>query len=606
MFQNKRKSLLFIIASLFVLASLLLSACGSDQTPAPAAQPTDQAAAAAPTLAAADQPTTAAADQATTAPADQPTADQSGATTAPAAGSSGYVADLGFRPDVNGFPFENYGPGFTDLTPAEMEQVFGAKVCANGTGSTCTLIPPADQVMQQFNKQMSGGHCYGFSVASLLFYSGGLKPQDYGGDSIINLSLQSSQLLQRTIAKEFITQFYSQVQQKTVKGSPSDILDALIAALKPGATETYTIGIFKRDKTGGHAITPYAVQDRGNGVFAVLVYDNNYPKQAREMKIDRTANTWSYEASINPSVQPDLYEGDATTQSLQLMPTTPGQVQLPCDFCANGGQSSTTKSGGTFNVAYPAQAAAATYQIFLDGANPDNHAHLLFTDKNGKNFGYKDGKFVEEIPGMRADFALSAAKMDTVSPEPIYYIPTNTAFTMTIDGSALKEADSTDVVIIGQGFYIGVYNVMLDPGAKDTLEMTNSGDGMKYTTEYAEAPTIVVGFDGVGSEPDFEFSGTGVDIDPGSSIIAAWDKTQKAVAFGTSNTKLAGKFDFEMSRIDDKTETYFKHSNLELGANDVLYFFYDSWTATTPLQANIDHGGTGTNLEKITLENETP
>ena len=603
MFKNKKLSKLFIIASLFVLASLVLSACGGSPAPAPTTAP----------VLGADQPTAAPADQATAAPttdqsgAAAPTADQSGAaTTAPAAGGSAYLADLGFRPDVNGFPFQNYGPGYTDLTPAEMEQVFGAKVCANGTGSTCTLIPPADQLMQQFNKQMSGGHCYGFSVASLLFYSGALKAQDYGSDSITNLSLQGSPLLQRTLAKEFITQFFSQVQQKTIQGSPSEILDALIAALKPGAAETYTIGIFKRDKSGGHAITPYAVQDRGNGVFAILVYDNNYPKEAREMKIDRNANTWSYEASINPSVQPDLYEGDATTKSMQLMPTTPGQVQLPCDFCANGGQSSTPKTGGNFNVSYPAQASTATYQIFLDGANPDNHAHLLFTDKNGKNFGYKDGKFVEEIPGMRADFALSAAKMDTVSPEPIYYIPTNTAFTMTIDGSALKEADSTDVVIIGQGFYIGVYNVMLDPGAKDTLEMTNSGDGMKYTTEYAEAPTIVVGFDGVGSEPDFEFSGTGVDIDPGSSIIAAWDKTQKAVAFGTSNTKLAGKFDFEMSRIDDKTETYFKHSNLELGANDVLYFFYDSWTATTPLQANIDHGGTGTNLEKITLENETP
>ena len=599
MFQNKRKSLLFMLFSLFVLASLLLSACGSDQTPAPAAQSTSPAVAAAP----ADQATAAPADQATTAPADQPTADQSGATSAPA---SGYVADLGFRPDVNGFPFENYGPGYTDLTPAEMEQIFGSKVCANGTGSTCTLVPPADQIMQQFNKQMSGGHCYGFSVASLLFYSGALKPQDYGGDSITSLSLQGSPLLQRTLAKEFITQFFTQVQQKTIKGTPSDILDALIAALKPGATETYTIGIFKRDGTGGHAITPYAVQDRGGGAFAVLVYDNNYPKQAREMKIDRNANTWSYEASINPSVQPDLYEGDATTKSLQLMPTTPGQVQLPCDFCANGGQSSTNTGGGNFNVSYTKQAATHEYQIFLDGANPDNHAHLLFTDKDGKNFGFKDGKFVQEIPGMRANFALSAGKMDTVSPEPIYYVPTNMAFTMTIDGSPLKEADATDVVIIGEGYYIGLYNVILDPGAKDTLEMTNSGDGLKYTTEYAEAPTIVIGFDGVGSEPDYEFSGTGVDIDPGSSIIAAWDKTQKAVAFGTSNTKLAGKFDFEMSRIDDKTETYFKHPNLELGANDIVSFFYDSWTATTPLDASIDHGGTGTNIEKITLQNEAP
>ncbi|MCZ7671246.1 MAG: hypothetical protein M5U34_30985 [Chloroflexi bacterium] len=53
--------------------------------------------------------------------------------------------------------------------------------------------------------------------------------------------------------------------------------------------------------SGGHAITPYAVEDQGDGIFHVYVYDNNYPNLPRIMEINRDAETWSYEAPPIPA-----------------------------------------------------------------------------------------------------------------------------------------------------------------------------------------------------------------------------------------------------------------------------------------------------------------
>jgi hypothetical protein len=93
--------------TLLVILSLMLGACGTPVA-APTAQPTiapiDQ-----PTTAPVDQPTAApAADQPTTAPSDQPTALPANPPTVAPSTPGGMIADLGFRPDVNGFNFGGF------------------------------------------------------------------------------------------------------------------------------------------------------------------------------------------------------------------------------------------------------------------------------------------------------------------------------------------------------------------------------------------------------------------------------------------------------------------------------------------------------------------
>src|SRR5205807_2452983 len=157
------------------------------------------------------------------------------------------VADNGFRPETDGFAFENYGTApeghqpRVNLGPDEMRKLFGDAVCADAQSGKCDLIPPAQQWMDQSNK----------------------------------------------------------------------------------GTE------------GGHAVTPYAVEDAGGGVFNVLIYDNNFPKVTRAIKIDRNANTWSYDAATNPQNPSELYQGDASTKTIDVEPTSPGVGPKSCPFCGN-------------------------------------------------------------------------------------------------------------------------------------------------------------------------------------------------------------------------------------------------------------------------------
>src|SRR5262245_4312969 len=108
-----------------MLALVLIVACGEAETPAAApAQPTATTALAAaeehPTEATEEQPTEATEEQPTEATEEQPTEATEEHPTEATAG--GIVADLGFRPEANGFSFENYGgdSGAQNLTPEDV------------------------------------------------------------------------------------------------------------------------------------------------------------------------------------------------------------------------------------------------------------------------------------------------------------------------------------------------------------------------------------------------------------------------------------------------------------------------------------------------------
>jgi hypothetical protein len=176
----------------------------------------------------------------------------------------------------------------------------------------------------------------GFSVTANQFYDRLRNPVDYGGKPPIDIPVQGNVGLQPLIAQNWTFQDLPSVQRAVVTGAPSDILDTLVDSLNDDHGELYTIAIFKRDGTGGHAVTPFAVEDNGDGRFHVIVYDNNFPGIMRAIALDAQANTWSYVGGPDPSDTDELYEGDADTESLLLFPTSPGDTTQPCPFCAGG------------------------------------------------------------------------------------------------------------------------------------------------------------------------------------------------------------------------------------------------------------------------------
>jgi len=561
-----KKSFLLLLTFLMVL-SLTLSACGllEDEE-----YYYDEELDAEPTLAMEEE------DEQPAAPEPQPTRPLNQSTLGERPGV--LVYDFGFRPGEHGFGFENYGDDLevTNLTPDEMRRMFGDQVCARISGDSCTLTPPAAQWMEQINGDMAGGHCEGMAVLSLMMYTGQVSAEQFGGSQASDLDIYNEDL-QREIAYWWATQTVAPTAESVIRGAPMEILETIQQMDARG--ETYTLGIYKEDFSGGHAITPFGIKDVQDGLYTILVYDNNYPGEVRELLIDSRDDSWLYEAAINPQVESELYTGNAETQTLDLTPTSARLGQQQCPFCEEG--------YGATDSAKRAAAAATHNQIFLDGKG-----RILITDAQGNRLGYVDGKIVNEIPG--AYFTAYRMGFVQEAPDPIYSIPVGLDVTVSIDGSTLTADTETDLVLIGPGFFIGVEQIILEPGQVDTVYFYPADQMITYDTDSDESPYIVVGIENRAGA-DYYFEVQGMDMQGGGEITAWLDTKAGDLLINTEKLTNEGDFAFYMTRITDELEEEFYAEGILLRAGAIVYINYAEWSDATPegLYFGVDLDGDG-------------
>ncbi|MDQ2896482.1 MAG: hypothetical protein M3Y09_12710 [Actinomycetota bacterium] len=410
------------------------------------------------------------------------------------------VADSGFRPGTNGFAFENYGndAGAVNLTPANVDDLFGDQVCQTGGGATCVLTSSAAHWMDQINASMANGHCPGFSVSAIRFFTQNLNSRDYGAATTFGLPVQGNRKLQSLIAEDFAYQDLPAVTDHAVVGGPTAILNTLIHALR-SRRENYTLAILKADGTGGHAVTPIAAEDRGNGLAAIIIYDNNFPGILRAVQVDTRRDTWRYVGGINPSDTSEIYQGDAATKSMALLPTTPGERTQPCPFC--------TPRGATGPGVKPT-AVDRLHYIEVGITSPAaQHPHLLFTDPQGRRTGFVGGRLVNQIPGVSVVQNYSVQNWGA-APEPTYHLPLDHPnLTVTVDGSTVSRAIRTQLQVNGSGIVFYVQDIHMAPGQKDTMELPAKDLGISYATgsTFPASPLIGVQF----PEVDFAASRPG-------------------------------------------------------------------------------------------------
>ena len=63
-------------------------------------------------------------------------------------------------------------------------------------------------------------------------------------------------MLQRQLAYDWALQTLDSVQAQRVTGTPNQVLDKLEQVLKPHPAQTYTLSLWNRDGSGGHAVAP--------------------------------------------------------------------------------------------------------------------------------------------------------------------------------------------------------------------------------------------------------------------------------------------------------------------------------------------------------------
>ena len=504
------------------------------------------------------------------------------------------AADSGFRPERDGFGFENYGNDSVayNLTAAELQRMFGDEVCAYMDGDECTLTPPAKQWMTEINSYMDGGHCEGMAVLSTLMYYDYSDPNTFGASTPNDLSLDN-EALQQEIAYWWTTQATLPASSIKLDESPNAILNVLIETFSTeNPAEQWAMGIYMPDFSGGHAITPYAVEDQGDGIYNVLVYDNNWPNMGRELIIDTNENSWSYQASTNPDEPESLYEGDKDTQTLEIVGITSRLEQQYCEFCAAGSDGYSSRTRGL------AASTQAYNQIWLNG-----NADLLITTSEGKRIGFADGAFINEIPDARSKNVKFGKSIWDVDNEPVYYIPLGVEFSITVDASRATEGITSDVAMIGPGYNMVIADLYLDPGAQDVITISPDGSKLAYSTEYTDAPDMIFGVETPAA--DYEFIVAALDIEAGAEFVVELDTEKGQLSINTDNTTEYGIYEIDMYRIDDNGEAWFNNNDIYLEPGDTAYLRYSDWEGPgTSMFIDIDYGSDGSIDETIELPDE--
>lgn len=490
------------------------------------------------------------------------------------------VSDLGFKPKPDGFSFENYGSDSEpqNMTEADVRALFGDKACTMSSGGKLVLTPTARKWMNQVNSEMANGHCEGMAALSLMFYTGEEDVKDYGGDSVYGLEFDNADL-QSEIARWWATQALDPTESSVIEATPTQILDVLAKKMSKDG-ETYTLGIYKRDGSDGHAITPYAVENDGNGQYRILVYDNNYPGKTCEVKLDANKNTWNYVASTNPDEEPETYEGDASTKTLELTPTSARTSAQSAPFALSTG-------GPIYATLGPLAATTERLnQLFLDG-----NGNLLISNEKGQRLGYVDGTLVNEIPGARYTRLKTGA--GSTSPEPIYWTPEKMNLSVQIDGTGMSKESPTDLVMIGPGFATGVESIALEPGQKDSVIFDPRDQAVSYETDRSASPNLIIDVEEKGGVA-YDFEIKGAKMQGGGTITALLDTKSKDLLLNTEKLKNEGSFNLHMTRISDQDEVELVADDIKLPAGAMIYMNYGDWKGPeSTVQFGVDTNGDG-------------
>lgn len=415
----------------------------------------------------------------------------------------GSVALPNFDPAVNGFQFSNQEltqaidvtrnpQAWEEVLTEQLQQLFGTQVCIGGESATCVLTAAAQSWLRTQLSRMNQGLSEGMAAAVLDLWQPS-PPRLPWWQRLVNALLGRTVFglvrtlfdLQTFIANLFLMQGVTEVAQQTqaVRDTftPTQILRSLLDVFLTGSLDPFTMGVYRRLEgalTEGHSLTPYRVEDRGQGKYWVYVYDSNYPAGRPSsptdlhVEFDTQADTWAYQ----PTASGPVFEGDGQSKTLDLTQRSWRQppVDQPlattgpftCPFCGPGAETEaeaeikaspavdlTLIGQGVLTVApYEESAFSALSLPSLSNQN----AVELVPFKGGLN---------REVP---ASYRLPAAQLG----QPLR---------VTLTGVATAPGQTATLQLTGPGYTANVEELRLDPSQTLTLFLVANTTGPEIT-----------------------------------------------------------------------------------------------------------------------------
>jgi len=500
------------------------------------------------------------------------------------------VSDSGFNVKTDGFAFENYtsAPDIVNLTSNDMRRLFGDKACIRVVNNDCTVTPPVLQWMNDVNAAMENGHCEGMAVASLHLYHRLLQPSTFGGTQADKLSLNANQRLQSEIAYWWATQRTMPTYTNIVRAKPSQLVKLLADSLRQGqnATVFYTVGIYMRDMSGGHAVTPVSITDLGNNLVGLNIYDNNYPQELRTITVDLTSEKWSYAASDDPNDPSALYEGDAESNSLEITPSQPRLEVQNCDFCDATTQSA-PKGNRTFMIA--STGAAVTQPA----------ATSVFVTPDGKRLGYVDGVLINEITGASVTVFKGAPSVWDTHGQPVFTIPAGITVTLQIQHTG---TNTFTISAYGNGSVVKISQFTLSANNKSDLAFGATVGSIQINSTSATTPTIYIGAVNRSTRTANATQMTNLVIPPNSPITIAFDPQTNSYSI---KSPTASSYDLEVRVSNQQTDYLYTAPNTTIPRGRVVFTVTQINSNDATVTFNVDSNDDGSYDDQSNVSDQT-
>jgi hypothetical protein len=465
------------------------------------------------------------------------------------------LADNGFRPQPNGFGFENWGGSqypYSDLTAADAAALFGERVCARMDAGQCVPTPAAKLWIQEMNQMMEGGHCEGMAALSAAFHVKTETPNSYGANLPFALQPADQELL-RTISTYFVTQTLEPVQSITAKTrgwTLQAIVDYLVQTISAGS-DYPTLGIY--GASGGHAITPYMVVQRGDGTYRVFVYDNNYPGSENFVDIDVRRDLWIYAgAALNPSEPPTPWQGGAGAMDITLL--SDRYEPLECPFCGQHQPPrqprAPEKSPSRPRPSREPSIASDDYGVF----SPNRCSQLQATRKaDQKQVRMRQSGLASEVDGASMS-SLRGARGCFVR------LPFGMAYDLVlVDDGRPSYRPTTELVVFAPGSVYSIVNISIEINIGQSFSFSQSG--FSYQAGGRQSPTLRVAGDAAGTNGYYEVSGFSLS-DNRHFTVEQLDSGQLAFA---SDDPAVDSFDIHAEAVGETETEIFDFADIEVG-----------------------------------------
>jgi hypothetical protein len=301
--------------------------------------------------------------------------------------------DLGFRPNPNGYRFENRRL----WRNWEMfEQFFGSNRVTHSDGSRCAA---AERFFQD-NYLHAGNRwsCLGFSLTSLLSYLDWSQP-DAGPFAIDHYERLYDQQMSAQLTNPIA--YYSGVQTAQQWGNQYTSWigtcdtepDRMIASIREGIEDENPLLLTLNTQLQGnggttiwHTVAPYLVDELSPTNVDIYVYDSEAHGQERVVSFVDIGAGWRWEYTFLGSLgRAGRVNGTCTDMYPYRVETSLDQGDPPTDWCQDSARMSANSSETT----------ALTHRML---ATLPAEGDGIVRDRFGRRLGWVDGQFISEIP----------------------------------------------------------------------------------------------------------------------------------------------------------------------------------------------------------------